>query len=209
MDRISTIILKLIACICFVILFVSCVPISNIQVTFNIMPNQIGQGTEATLFWDVKGATEISIDNGIGEVPEYGKLHVSPKQTTAYTLTARNLLKEVSKTATLTVEIPPPPTPTATTVQPTLTNQSHPDDSYIEVSSYISHYVQRDSSKCEYEITIRNRHGTWAIRNVTLKINDTTYKVADHIKPYDNAVFFKILECPYDTVIYDYEWVEP
>jgi 3D (Asp-Asp-Asp) domain-containing protein len=74
-----------------------------IVAVFNIDPNIIAVGSLATLHWDVTGATSVSIDQGIGDVPLVGSKVVYPYYTTAYTLTASSSCCSVSKAAVLTV----------------------------------------------------------------------------------------------------------
>jgi 3D (Asp-Asp-Asp) domain-containing protein len=74
-----------------------------IVATFNVDPNIIAVGSLATLHWDVTGATSVSIDQGIGDVPPVGSKVVYPYYTTAYTLTASSSCCSVSKAAVLTV----------------------------------------------------------------------------------------------------------
>lgn len=74
-----------------------------IVAVFNVDPNIVGVGQLASLHWDVTGATSISIDQGIGEVPPVGSKVVYPYYTTAYTLTASSSCCSVSKAAVLTV----------------------------------------------------------------------------------------------------------
>lgn len=57
-------------------------------VSFQAMPQQIVPGGQATLSWEVTGATSVTIDNGIGTQPAIGTISVNPAQTTTYTLTA-------------------------------------------------------------------------------------------------------------------------
>ena len=71
---------------------------------FTAEPDHILVGTEATLVWDVLNATEVEI-SGIGAVdPRGGSVTVSPTETTTYTLTARNPMREASQTVEVTVE---------------------------------------------------------------------------------------------------------
>jgi len=74
-----------------------------ITAVFNVDPNIIGVGDLASLHWDVTGATSVSIDQGIGEVPPVGSKVVYPYYSTTYTLTASSTCCSVSKTAALTV----------------------------------------------------------------------------------------------------------
>ena len=72
--------------------------------SFTAEPLQIRIGEKTTLVWDVLNATEVEV-SGIGAVdPGSGSLTVSPTETTAYTLTARNPGREVSQTVEVTVD---------------------------------------------------------------------------------------------------------
>src|SRR5216684_1437076 len=57
--------------------------------TFTVEPASIQRGQAATLAWSVANATDINIDNGVGEVQANGNRQVSPNNTSTYTLTAR------------------------------------------------------------------------------------------------------------------------
>ena len=200
------ILLILVPIIIFGILFSACKTSSSIPpnvIEFSINPSTIMVGDNSTLSWNVTGATSVNIDQGIGKVNIAGTRIVSPSMSANYTLTATNAVGSVTKTVSIVVNIPAP-APESHTITPV-----YPDNSYIEVTSSIWHYVARDTENCQYDIVVRNKHDTWSIKNVTLKINGVTYKVADLIKPYDNAVFYKVLECPNGEIIYDYEWVAP
>ncbi len=66
---------------------VSCIdPTVNLTVT----PSRILYGDQATLEWNVTEANSISIDNGIGNVAENGRMDISPETRTTYILTATN-----------------------------------------------------------------------------------------------------------------------
>ena len=72
--------------------------------SFTAEPLQIRIGEKATLDWDVLNATEVEV-SGIGPVdPSGGSVTVSPTETTTYTLTARNLKREVQQTVEVTVD---------------------------------------------------------------------------------------------------------
>jgi hypothetical protein len=74
-----------------------------ITAVFNVQPNVVAVGQLANLHWDVTGATSVSIDQGVGDVPPVGSKVVYPYYTTTYTLTASSSCCSVSKTAVLTV----------------------------------------------------------------------------------------------------------
>jgi uncharacterized lipoprotein NlpE involved in copper resistance len=70
---------------------------------FNVDPSTITVGQLTSLHWDVTGATSVTIDQGIGNVPPVGSKVVYPYYTTTYTLTASSSCCSVSKALVLTV----------------------------------------------------------------------------------------------------------
>jgi len=73
-------------------------------VTFNANPSIIILGDKSTLNWEVSGATQVTIDNNIGNVALSGNRAVTPNTTTTYTLTATNAGGKVT-TATTQVDV--------------------------------------------------------------------------------------------------------
>ncbi|HII01317.1 TPA: hypothetical protein HA351_06580, partial [Methanosarcinaceae archaeon] len=72
--------------------------------SFDSSPELIEVGGNSTLSWGVSGATDITIEPGIGiENPE-GTFEVSPTETTTYKLTASNDDEEKVDFCTVTVE---------------------------------------------------------------------------------------------------------
>ncbi|MHB8085988.1 MAG: hypothetical protein ACYDHZ_09185 [Dehalococcoidia bacterium] len=57
---------------------------------FTAQPSNIENGNSVKLVWEVKGADNITIDNGIGPVPLKGSIEVKPETITAYNLHASN-----------------------------------------------------------------------------------------------------------------------
>jgi hypothetical protein len=97
-----------------------CYPGSPITITgqvpviesFNASPASISAGESSSLSWTVSGATQVTIDQGIGNVALTGSRTVSPASTTVYTMTATN--SSGSATATTEVMVTgsvTPPTP--------------------------------------------------------------------------------------------------
>jgi peptidoglycan-associated lipoprotein len=80
---------------------------------FSVEPSSVERGQTAVLRWNVTGATNIAIDNGIGTVEGTGNRRVVPAATTTYTLTAGNASGETTRSATVTVTSPAPPPPPA------------------------------------------------------------------------------------------------
>jgi peptidoglycan-associated lipoprotein len=89
--------------------------------SFTAEPRTIAKGQPSTLRWSISGATDMSIDQGIGAIQSSGSRQVYPSATTTYTLTANG--PSGSDTRSVTVEVstlpPPPPGPPAT---PTLSS---------------------------------------------------------------------------------------
>lgn len=96
-----------------VITFTGCINIAQpapseptappVVVAFSASPTEIKAGESATLLWNVTGATSVSIDEGIGDVPVAATKTVSPTETTTYTLTATNSAGTNTQPVTLTV----------------------------------------------------------------------------------------------------------
>jgi peptidoglycan-associated lipoprotein len=76
---------------------------------FNAEPSTVNSGQPSSLRWSVDNATNIQIDNGIGQVSPNGRRAVYPTATTTYTMTASGPGGNTSATATVTVSSPPPP----------------------------------------------------------------------------------------------------
>ncbi|MCX6623488.1 MAG: peptidoglycan-associated lipoprotein Pal [Acidobacteria bacterium] len=81
-------------------------------------PGTIERGQSSTLRWEVTGATESSIDNGVGSVQGSGSRQVYPTSTTTYTLTATGPGGTSTSSATVNVTAPPPPPPPAPPAAP-------------------------------------------------------------------------------------------
>ncbi|MGB8708134.1 MAG: hypothetical protein WCD72_09375 [Dehalococcoidia bacterium] len=87
---------------------------SPVIIEFSSYPSAINSGSPATLFWNVTGATSVSIDQGIGRVGFVGIKVVSPATSTAYTISATNSAGTVTGSAVTTVNsapLPPAPIP--------------------------------------------------------------------------------------------------
>ena len=75
-----------------------------LSVTLAAKPENITPGQQSTLTWNARGATSLSIDNGIGDVTSLPSKTVSPAQTTTYTITAFDATGH-STTAATTVTV--------------------------------------------------------------------------------------------------------
>jgi len=63
-------------------------PVQPVQALFSASVTTIQQGQSATLSWQTANASDVSIDNGVGEVSANGQKEVSPASSTTYQLTA-------------------------------------------------------------------------------------------------------------------------
>ncbi len=115
MHRLS--ILVLAAMLLLPALFIRCATPPVLVNYFEVLPRPIIQGENATLRWNTAGATRVTIDNGIGEVPSSGTLQVAPDRSTVYTLTASNGATTLASTADLTVNPRPAAQPPAEPLQ--------------------------------------------------------------------------------------------
>src|SRR5215510_726981 len=84
-------------------------------VTISADPSTIEKGQSSTLTWSSTGATNVSIDQGIGDVSTSGSRSVSPSSSTTYTISAKGEggAAQASTRITVTSAPPPPPPPTA------------------------------------------------------------------------------------------------
>src|SRR5262245_21468902 len=85
---------------------------------FSVTPKEVSPGSAATLSWDVEGAEEVRIDNGVGVVKNKGTLEVRADRSTTYNITAK--AGTTSATASVQLLVPtataspsPSPSPTA------------------------------------------------------------------------------------------------
>jgi len=127
--------------------FISCRPEPPAIILFSATPSEINLGQSTNLKWDIKDATSVTIDQGIGEIAATGSIELSPAKTIAYTLTATNAGGTVSKSVVIYVSVPPPPPPDTT--PPVIKNIS--TSSKTETSAVITWTTNEPgSSQVEY-----------------------------------------------------------
>ena len=73
------------------------------EIYLDVYPNNIISGDSVTLSWSVSNSENIFIDHGIGSADSKGNRQISPKETSIYTLTAKNKGKEAIKTVQISV----------------------------------------------------------------------------------------------------------
>jgi peptidoglycan-associated lipoprotein len=86
-------------------------PAAAPTVTLSADPTTIERGQSSTLSWSTTNATNVSIDQGIGDVSTSGSRSVSPSSSTTYTILAKGEGGTANATARITVTAPPPPPP--------------------------------------------------------------------------------------------------
>lgn len=82
---------------------------------FAAEPGKVERGQSALLRWEVKDATEIEINQGIGSVSANGRHRIAPNDSTTYRLVAKGPGGRATADATLSIIAPPPPAPPAST----------------------------------------------------------------------------------------------
>jgi peptidoglycan-associated lipoprotein len=81
------------------------------KITLKVAPAAIEKGQSASLTWQSEGATNVTIDNGIGVVDTAGSRSIQPDVSTTYTAKVSNVSGSAVAEARITVTIPPPPPP--------------------------------------------------------------------------------------------------
>lgn len=103
--------------------------------SFTAEPSSINRGQSSTLGWSISGATDMTIDQGVGAVQSQGTRAVYPNNSTTYTLTVRGPGGSDSRSVTVTVSTPAPPPPDAGR-PPTLSSidllQQQAQDAYFD-----------------------------------------------------------------------------
>jgi PKD repeat protein len=126
---------------------IACRPEPPAIILFSATPSEINSGQSTNLQWGIRGAANVAIDQGIGEVAATGSLELSPSRTIAYTLTATNAGGTVSKSVVIYVN--PAPLPPADTTPPVIKNVS--TSSETETSAVITWTTNEPgSSQVEY-----------------------------------------------------------
>jgi hypothetical protein len=79
------------------------------EVTFSADPQTILRGDSTTLTWAATNADDVSINQGVGSVPESGSQVILPQQTATYTITATGPGGAAATSVTITVIDPSDP----------------------------------------------------------------------------------------------------
>jgi hypothetical protein len=81
-------------------------PLPAPTINFYASPTEISIGQTSTLFWNVTNSDTVTIDSGIGSVPNSSNVVVSPTTTTVYTLSASGPGGSSSATVTIDTTLP-------------------------------------------------------------------------------------------------------
>ncbi len=100
--------------------------------SFTANPMTVQPDSSSTLSWEVRDATSVSIDQGVGEVDPNSSVTVTPSASTTYTLTASNDVDTVDASVTVTVTTNPlaPVIESFTAVPPTIPSGDSSDLSW-------------------------------------------------------------------------------
>ena len=114
-------------------------------------------GKSVTLSWITTGASEISIDNGIGPMSASGDKPITPEKSATYTLTAKGEGGTQTSSVTITVVAPPPPPKIETKETETVKNPPPPPT--VDDSVPIGRLVESFNSA----LSARNVNGMLAV----------------------------------------------
>jgi PKD repeat protein len=197
---------------------IACRPEPPAIILFSATPSEINPGQSTNLKWGIRGATSVTIDQGIGEVAATGSVELSPAKTIAYTLTATNAGGTVSKSVVIYVN--PPPPLSADTTPPVIKNIS--TSSETETSAVITWTTNEPGSShveygktTEYGLTATSDELTTAhsitfsglepntVYHYRVKSKD---KAGNEASSTDNTLFTLQEKSPYSVEVLSLEW---
>jgi hypothetical protein len=112
-------------------------------IIFSNNPTTISSGGTSTLLWDVKGATFVSIDQGIGQVEIAGSRIVSPVKSTVYTISATNTAGNVIRSSATIIVLAPVSSTQTTASNPVISfTASHRGGTSWQLSWNVSNATQ-------------------------------------------------------------------
>jgi hypothetical protein len=155
------------------------------DISFSVSPTTIRRGQSATLTWNVIGATNISIDQGVGTVSANGTKSVIPTQdNTTYVLTATNETAYMTKSVTVTISEPVVPVVNNFSASPGMISAGQTSALQWNVTGATSIFIDNDigpvsasgsrdmnpSQTTTYILTATNREGT-VTKSVTVNVS--------------------------------------
>jgi hypothetical protein len=154
-------------------------------VSFEAEPDEIDNGDDSVLSWEVAGATTVSIDHYIGEVNASGSYTVYPSVTTTYTIIATNSYGSDTDTVTVTVDAGDLPQITSFT--------SNPEDIQIGQSSTLSWSVS-GAVVVTIDNDIGNVDPSSGSVTVSPDIGTTTYTLTAYNEDEDSVTAYVTVE---------------
>ena len=143
--------------------------------SFTANPSTIVRGDATTLSWRVSNATEVSIDNGVGTVPETGSRQVYPTSNTTYRLMVKGPGGEAVGSVMVVVSTPPPaPTTAAPT---TAAKRSLSERLAAEVGDI---YFDYDSSQIREDARATLQRNVDALRSILAENPGSVILVEGH-----------------------------
>lgn len=82
---------------------------------------EINPGETVELSWSISGATDVTIDNGLGSFSSVDSVKVNPEEDTTYIITATNGVETTEETVTVYVK----------EIEPTTSDSSEADSEYF------------------------------------------------------------------------------
>jgi peptidoglycan-associated lipoprotein len=142
-------------------------------VAFAVEPGTIERGQSANLRWEVKDATRVEIDHGIGVVAASAQRRVAPDEATTYLIVATGPGGQASATTTLAVNLaPPPPLPPPVTPPTTISERlaKEIDDVYFDF----------DRSDVRPDALARLTENATALKSIMAEFPTTTVILEGH-----------------------------
>jgi PKD repeat protein len=158
---------------------IACRPEPPAILVFSATPPEINIGESTTLKWVVKGATAVSIDQGIGDVADSGSIVLSPAKTVAYNLTAVNDGVTTSKSVVVTVSVAPPVLDKTAPVIGSISASSENETSVVItwITDELSTGQVEYGENVDYGTTATSEEGLISNHSISLSnlMPDTTY----------------------------------
>ena len=148
-------------------------PVPPSIVAFAVEPATIERGQSASLRWEVKDATRVEIDHGIGVVAASAVRRVAPDEATTYRIFATGPGGEASATTTLTVNLPPPlPPPPPVSPKTTITERLSKEVQDV--------YFDFDRSDIRPDARAALNHNATALKSILEDFPTTTVILEGH-----------------------------
>jgi peptidoglycan-associated lipoprotein len=146
-------------------------------ISFAAEPSTVLRGESTTLRWNVMGATEIVIDNGVGAVQATGSRRVTPAGNTTYGLVAKGPGGTANAAVQVVVSTPPPPPPPAVAPKPPAPTKSIQERLASEVQDI---YYDYDKSEVREDARATLQRNVEALRTILRDFPNAVISVEGH-----------------------------